>query len=226
MDGAKVETCLILTGHVRSFAQCKDSILEKFCDGGTDIYACTWDDRGDYCISKEFGLPIIKQSILAPLPLPKFVPLAVEGDIFNGGRAAEHMKMGWVERLKRQWYCVKKGFELLDDYLKYEVIVRCRFDLMFTGGVFDSGYDYINILTPNPPNTYNDHCAWGSPDVMQKYCNMFDHIEEMYERYNVDISNAEEMLKFYMEEFVPIVKTRVCDLKYHVMKIENDNTRI
>lgn len=97
---------------------------------------------------------------------------------------------------------------------------------MFTGGVFDSGYEYINIPPPNPPNRYNDHCAWGSPDVMRKYCNMFDHIEEMYERYNVDISNAEEMLKFYMEEFLPVAETRICDLKYNVIKIENDNTRI
>ena len=221
-----MEKCLILTGHVRSFAQCKNSILDKFCNGDTDIYACTWNDRGDYCIAEKFDLPIVKQGILAPLSFPKFTPLAVEGDIFNGGRAAEHIQMGWVERLKRQWYCVKKGFELLDDYLKYKVIVRCRFDLMFTGGMFDSGCDYINIPTPNSPNTYNDHCAWGSPDVMQKYCTMFDHIEEMYERYNVDISNAEEMLKFYMEDFAPVVKTRVYDLKYHVMKIENDNTRI
>jgi hypothetical protein len=43
--------------------------------------------------------------------------------------------------------------------------------------------------------------AYGEPDSMEKYCNMFDHIETMYKDNNIDISHAEAMSEFYMRNF-------------------------
>ena len=43
--------------------------------------------------------------------------------------------------------------------------------------------------------------AYGEPDSMEKYCNMFDHIESMYINHNIDISHAEQMNEFYMKKY-------------------------
>ena len=48
---------------------------------------------------------------------------------------------------------------------------------------------------------WSDHMAYGEPDSMEKYCNMFDHIETIYKDYNIDISHAEVMSEFYMNQY-------------------------
>ena len=239
-----MEKCLILTGHVRSFAQCKDSILGKFYDENTDIYVCTWDDQGQYSFEEKFGIPVKKQLILpaAEQYVEKFVPLDRPEDVFrHNERAKNHFEIGWVERLQHQWYCVKRAFELLEDYKKYDIIIRCRFDLKFHDTNFE--YDSQKINMPIPTfcteakrfdagcHIYSDHLGWGSPEVMKKYCNFFDYIYTIYEKHNVDIANAEHMLKFYMECFsravpAPAVEAQFHPFGYDILKVANDATRI
>ena len=43
--------------------------------------------------------------------------------------------------------------------------------------------------------------AYGEPANMEKYCNMFHHIESLYTNHNIDISHAEAMSEFYMREY-------------------------
>lgn len=223
-----MKTCLLLTGHVRSFDICNKSILSKFCNIDTDIYACTWDDKGRYSLQEKFDIPIKKQLILTPQCEESFITIDRPDDVFTVNQTAvRHWKMGWVERLRNQWYCVKRGFELIEDYRKYDAIIRCRFDLRFADTKLDlQDCDHINIPRPNSPNLYNDHYAWGNPNVMRKYCTMFDHIYDMYIEKNVNISHAENMLKFYMEEFLDPVQTKIDNSEYSVMKVPHDKTRI
>tara|TARA_B100001939_G_scaffold341067_1_gene350168 strand:+ start:1045 stop:1806 length:762 start_codon:yes stop_codon:yes gene_type:complete len=251
-----VVRCLLLTGHVRSFAECKDSILKTFCDENTDIYACTWNDQGYYSLSERFNIPIKRELILPPKEVDRFVPIDRHNDIFKTSFISElHLRIGWVERLKLQWYCVKKGFELLDNYSQYDTIIRCRFDLKFSGEplCFEPN---DNLNTPAPVNVdgtkciinrqeytelyacdvekrlnpgrwlYNDHLAWGNPYVMKKYCNLFDHIDGIYEMHNVDISHAERMLDFYITNTFPLLKTNFHEFEYELIKPHNDQTRI
>jgi hypothetical protein len=54
---------------------------------------------------------------------------------------------------------------------------------------------------------------------MNKYCHLFDNIETIYKEYNFDISHAESMLKFYMEEFKNSIITNIDNnLKYKLIK--------
>ena len=248
--------CLLLTGHVRTFEECKDSILNTFYDADTDIYVCTWDDQGYYSLSKRFDIPIKRELILPQKELGRFVPIDRHNDIFKTSFISQlHLQIGWVERLKLQWYCVKKCFDLLDNYNEYDTIIRCRFDLKFSDNPIHFE-ESDNLNTPAPVNVvgnkcvinrkeytelyacdvekklnpgrwlYNDHCAWGNAYVMKKYCNLFDHIDGLYEKHNVDISHAERMLHFYMEDTFPQVETNFHELEYELIKPENDQTRL
>ena len=49
---------------------------------------------------------------------------------------------------------------------------------------------------------------------MEKYCNMFNHIEELYKDYNIDISHAEAMSEFYMREYIKSEVFIDLDIKY------------
>jgi hypothetical protein len=126
-----------------------------------------------------------------------------ENDIFKTNERAKYHGSFWVERLRDQWWVVKKGWELIKNPQQYDVILRIRFDILL---------EEIQLI----PNTftipasdilhkidiqYCDYIGYGSPYVMEKYCKLFDNIQTIYKEHNFDISHAEYMLKFYMEEF-------------------------
>ena len=46
--------------------------------------------------------------------------------------------------------------------------------------------------------------AYGPPDLMEKYCNFFDHIGPMYYTDNVNIAHADEMLGIYLKNYVKV----------------------
>jgi hypothetical protein len=93
---------------------------------------------------------------------------------------------------------------LIENPQQYDVIFRVRFDLAINHIQFKkakfvvpkSEVEFYKIGTH-----WSDHMAYGEPDSMEKYCNMFDYIETMYRDYNVDISHAEQMSEFYMKHY-------------------------
>jgi hypothetical protein len=61
--------------------------------------------------------------------------------------------------------------------------------------------------------------AYGEPDSMEKYCNIFNHIETIYTEHNIDISHAELMSEFYMKEYGAQSETFIdFDIKYEKVK--------
>ena len=119
-------------------------------------------------------------------------------------------------------------FNLIEDYEKYDVITRCRYDLKFSNNKhIEYDLEKLNIAqTKNHSiHGYNDHFAIGAPEIMKNYCTIYDNIEKMYQEHNIDISYAEKMLKFYIEDYCNI-ETKYHYENYIVLKMENDKTRI
>ena len=75
-------------------------------------------------------------------------------------------------------------------------------------------------------NLYNDHFAYGNPTIMKKHCTMYDHVQDIYDSHNIDISYNERLLKFYMEEYQVKVSTAYHDIQYTIERITNDLTRL
>jgi hypothetical protein len=109
-----------------------------------------------------------------------------------------------VERLRDQWWMINKGWKLIDNPEQYDVIFRMRFDLQLNHIQFKkakfvvpkSEVEFHKIATH-----WSDHMAYGEPANMEKYCNMFHHIESLYTNHNIDISHAEAMSEFYMRYY-------------------------
>ena len=53
---------------------------------------------------------------------------------------------------------------------------------------------------------FTDHMAFGNHRVMGKYCSFYEHMQNVYDKHNVDPTHAVEFLKYYMTEYEPPVK--------------------
>lgn len=224
-----MKVAIILTGHSRdynkSYETFNKNVLEKY---DCDVYFNTWDvnqSSPDRNLNRTFNIPqkkVDKQSIIT-----QYAPqlknynfenweeyqsnrfqsiqfLDRENDVFKINERAIYHGTYWVERLRDQWWMVKNAWNLIESPENYDVIFRARFDLniehiQFKKAKFvvpKSEVEFHKIGTH-----WSDHMAYGEPDSMEKYCNMFDHIETLYKEHNIDISHAEQMSEFYMREY-------------------------
>lgn len=212
-----MKVALLLTGYLRTFDQNVEQLYNSLpFISELDIYCSTWNtNEPKYRQFEQIG--DIKEALLRAYPNlkdfnisnqeyynEKKKPIKLldrDNDIFKTNkRAAEHGSF-WVERLRDQWYLVKEGFKLIPD--NYDIVIKTRFDLVL------HHFNLVNrngITIPfnNHHEGYTDHLAYGSYDDMMMYCNLYDHVNHMYRAHNVDISYAEKMLKFYLEEYSKI----------------------
>lgn len=216
--------------YKRTYSNFKKNILDNY---DSDVYICSWDKCQ---IKTGSNLTKVNESEILDqykdnLSSYKFVNyedfydnrfknidfIDRDDDVFKvDGRAIEHGSF-WVERLRDQWYIVNEAFKLIENPDKYDLIMRLRFDV-----------DLINIELKNknfviPKDIggwcYSDHFSYGSVNCMKKYCNTFDHIYNIYNLHNVDISHAVNMLKFYMEDYGDAVESFVDEsIKYKIRK--------
>ncbi len=224
-----MKVAVILTGHCRDYEKTLDALKENVLDKhDTDLYINTWDVNQNSPIrdiSASFNLPskkINEQKLLQAYSLYlknyniesyedykknrfsniKFIERV--NDIFKTDNRAIQHGAYWIERLRDQWWMIQKGWNLIETPQQYDVIFRVRFDLQINHIQFKkakfvvpkSEVEFFKIGT-----YWSDHMAYGEPDSMEKYCNMFDHIETLYKDYNIDISHAEAMSEFYMREY-------------------------
>lgn len=238
-----MKVAIILTGHCRDFDKTFESFENNvFKKYNADVYFNTWDvnqnsvNRG---VNSHFNLPnhpVDRESILTKLKpylknykfeswedyeknrFPNISFLDREDDVFKVNERAIYHGSFWVERLRDQWWMVKNAWDLIEDPYSYDVIMRVRFDVIINNIQFKkakfvvpkSDVEFYKIGT-----YWSDHFAYGEPDTMDKYFHFFDHIEELYKNYNVDISHAEYMNEFYMKQYEPKSETFIdFDIEY------------
>lgn len=219
---------LLLTGFPRYFdrtyPELYNNIISKY---NTDIYISTWDkvNLRKNTIDNSNDLPIghrnekyINTDInnlisfynknLKKISITNFnkyldnkntllLTNNYSNDIFkNNDRAKTHGSF-WVERLRDQWYIVKNGYNIIDNPESYDIIIRSRFDIEIKN--FDLVIENNKLNIPIDNTSYCDKFAYGKPAIMKLYCSIYDHIPTLYYKYNIDISYAELMLKYYIE---------------------------
>lgn len=226
-----MKIALLLTGftrsHLQNFETIKHFILDRY---NTDVYFATWNktqgnlnsqlsDSDNKSIIDLYGNRLKQYSIvdfdyyMKNKSTIQF--LDRDDDVFKtNNRAIEHGSF-WVERLRDQWYLVNIANKLICD--SYDKVIRLRFDIKLNN--FSILNENFVIPKPHPINPYTDHMAYGSQEIMNKYCSMFLHIEKLYKEYNLDISFAELMLKFYMEKTEPYINCFIDDnINYEIIK--------
>jgi hypothetical protein len=219
-----------MTGFLRTFRQSLP-FLEKSVLGQHDVdfFLTTWnkDEEGNY-IADDFYKPFLSYNLekivvkdIDVYNATKHVIKKINrsNDIFDiDARAKEHGEY-WANRLKDQWFLVKTAFEEIEEPKNYDLIFRTRFDLFLENIQF---YKDNCLIIPRDIGgwSYTDHMAYGNVEVMNKYCHLHDHIYNLYELHNIDITHAVNMPKFYIENYQTTVETRIDNsIKYFIKKV-------
>lgn len=222
---------LLLTGFTRShqnnFNSIRKFILDRY---DTDVYFATWDktqgnlnsslfDSNNSAIIDLYSNKLKNYSIinfeeyLGNKKIINFIDR--ENDVFKVDQRAIQHGSFWVERLRDQWYLVNIANNLISE--NYDKVIRLRFDINLLN--FDILEKEYVIPSPHPVNPYTDHMAYGNQEIMNKYCSLYSSIETLYQKYNVDVSFAEFMLKYYMENTEPPAQAFIdTNIKYEIIK--------
>jgi hypothetical protein len=229
-----MKIALILTGYSRTYKECYENTKKFILDAhDVDVYLSTWNKTQSSFLQPQINSFDVNDLIRTYNPVKyriedydsyygnRFPSIDIESnprpdDIFKtNARAIEHGSK-WVERLRDQWYIVKKGWELIDDPSKYDYVMRLRLDTRINNMVFD--YNPKDLIVPNKFNPFTcgtiiaDHMVIGNPKNMEKYCKIFDSIESMYHNDNIDISFAELMLGHHLNNILhikPVADSRI-----------------
>jgi hypothetical protein len=203
-----MKVAVLLTGFLRTYQKTFLNLDEKILKNyDCDVFSITWNKQeGNNDITDENYSNIYKNNLKKShiinyeeyLKTKKtFVPIDRELDVFKiNDRAKEHGSY-WVNRLMDQWKLVYECFNLIDDYNKYDLILRLRYDLILN----NIKLDITNkLVIPKDVGgwSFTDHMAYGNPDVMRIYCNLYNNIEKLYVDDNIDVSHAVDMPKHYI----------------------------
>jgi hypothetical protein len=224
-----MKVAILLTGHSTDFNKTFDSLKKNILDVyDCDIYFNTWDvintspNRG---ITRTFNIPerpLDKQTLIEKYQpylknynfeswdsytnnrFPSLSFLNRPDDVFKVNERAIYHGSFWVEKLRDQWWMIQRGWRLIENPQQYNLILKTGFDLHIN----QIQLKKIKFVVPKSEvefykiGTYwSNDMAYGDPDNMEKYCNMFNHIERLYTEYNIDVSHAEAMSEFYMREY-------------------------
>jgi hypothetical protein len=224
-----MKVAVILTGYLRTFNLTHYSFIDNFLNHyDCDVYCSSW-------INQENGHPIDENSFsclkkyLKSFKLndynkyhntnPRIEKLDRANDVFDINPRAKQHGLYWGNRLLDQWYLVKDGYFQINNPEKYDIIFRLRFDSLINSKIIFQINNYINIPNDVGGWSFSDHMAYGSNIVMKKYCNLFDHIPNLYYKQNIDISHAVDMPKYYMEKLSPSIPVNIdSNIKYLILK--------
>jgi hypothetical protein len=57
---------------------------------------------------------------------------------------------------------------------------------------------------------------------MIKYLSLYDHFDELYDKYNINISHAEGTLKYYLKEYLKLKINFNNNILYQIVKSDTD----
>ncbi len=93
------------------------------------------------------------------------------------------------QNIQSFFYSLKKSNDLKREYeiennFRYDCVIRCRFDYIFTKqyNVRDFDLDYLNVKNDCKHTEYaiNDHVAVSSSENIDVYCSVIDNLENYY----------------------------------------------
>lgn len=220
-----MKIALLLTGFLRSYkitySDLKNNLLNHY---DCDLYCITWDkqENGTLVTDKDFeiynNIKQIKIQSLSEYNRTKkiFYPLNRENDVFICDERAKAHGAYWANRLKDQWNLVKEGFRTIKNPQNYDIIFRLRYDIQLESKINFKNNNYLNIPSDIGGWDFTDHMAYSDSQIMTKYCNLYDHIDNMYVNYNIDITHAVNMPKFYINQ--NNIKWNYDDIRYRIIK--------
>lgn len=136
-------------------------------------------------------------------------------DVYKTSCRAMIHGLDWQERLRSIWWLISKGIESIRMHenlhgFKYDAIIKSRTDFQFVDRqistkilqieektLYVSGCGHADDIVFSSWNKLSDWYFLGDGYVAEQLMFFWEEIGELYEKHNVDCSNAEEMFYAY-----------------------------
>jgi hypothetical protein len=227
----KVAICL--SGQTRnwksSYQSIKNQIIEKY---NADVFIHTWDVFGKmiphhYIKNYNDNFDEINYEFIK-----NYKPKKIQIDWPKYDTFKQKINESRFYNTLMMWYSIDKSNQLRKEYefennIKYDIIIRCRFDLFFENFVINDVNKNTIYLPPNEnidnPFTIemkkmllemgtkympNDQLAYGVPDVMEYYCSVYDILNNNIYEY---IHHPEGLLTQHLWEKNNKIKVEIND---------------
>ena len=228
-----MKIAIVMTGHAKGWQRTYEGL--QTCILGqhdVDIYISTWDVDNAGRSGGADDYPAFNTTPMMDLYKPKkfcvenhtkyhenrFPTLSFEErehDVFKVDAHAKTHGSYWVERMRDMWYIIKKGFQLIENPQEYDIIMRLRFDIVFDEITFQKIEVPVFIGVSEALMHVHDLFGYGPPDKMAVYFHLFDYIETMYRKDNVNIAHSDEMLGTYLMKYNNIIPISDPGIRYH-----------
>ena len=213
-----MKIALLLTGQFRNIAETyphiKGRILDRF---NPDVFISTWNPSDKIKNSLRSETIDILDSLNSQEVLDIFNPKKYSSDDFNSPFIQEKItranlyidktpSTGEINAISvfSMWYKIQDCLNLMVDYenkfsIKYDYIIKCRFDLKFHNSLPLPKNDSDIIIPPGYDwrDGINDLFAFGSRESMIYYCSMFNFLEKYISEDDV-LFHPETILKHHL----------------------------
>jgi len=225
---SNLKVAIMFTGFMRTY-KATNFIFQKnvFEKNDCDIYCASWkkQENGYEITEADFAIYgnrlkniVICDNDQFTKDNPPIEYIDRPDDVFKTNPRAKQHGMYHANRQFAQWYIINKCYLGVNEPEKYDILFRVRYDAIINNIAFRQN-NKINIPNDIGGCNYSDHMAYGNPQVMQKYCDMVNHIRDLYKINNIDISHAVNMPKFYIEQTEPKIETDINkDISYGLLK--------
>lgn len=102
------------------------------------------------------------------------------------------------------FYNIKQAFLSIENPNEYNIIIRNRFDILYNQQLFLDTNSFLNVPAGGDYRKgLMDLFAYGSPDIMKKYCMLYDYIQ-LYMENNITF-HPESILRYHcIQNNIPI----------------------
>lgn len=195
----KVAYCF--SGHLRTFDKTYEKISKyilKIFPG--DIFIHTWDTLGNnstktwWSGDEKYGQKIDDKIIDEVNRLYDPVKISIEEQsklLKHDFTKYNSSRKGEFQNTFSMWYSIYSSNKLRLEYekqnhIKYDVVFRMRFDMLPLNTIdLNQVEDFSSLYVNKNDNCYlvnaiSDIFAYSSPEIMNKYCELYNHLEEFY----------------------------------------------
>ena len=142
-------------------------------------------------------------------------------DVLSTNERAQEHHTYWMDRLFAQWYIVRDGLAMIAEHerltgRRFDLICRTRSDIRFDGDLPSWPADRVLVANALPGSMpadrgwVPDYFTIGPSDEIRKLADLCFAIEPLYDRQNVDTTNAENLFAaFLVQRDVPVAVAEV-----------------
>lgn len=219
-------TAILLTGFLRFKDQSRDDLMRLIERYDAKLFIATWDITDIDRKGRIDFMPVLASELvefygdcLADVSIRSHAlferthkPIEARDrphDLLTiNPRAQEHGTV-WMNRLYAQWLVVRDGLRMIAEYERrtgeaFDMICRTRTDCPVVGSLPEWPQDRL-LVSAKLPHDMNYDRGWvpdfflfGPRAEMMKLGDIAEAIQPMYDRQNIDTTNAENLLIHYL----------------------------